>query len=212
MAVKTTEQVLYKLRIKCRSSESRLLVSLRKFRPLVSDAYDVNITPPADLTYSSLDQSVLSAPESPATTPIRAGVKAGRLPSDASTAAVWSGQEDARVSPMSTVPEENSSFDAGRDADRSAPSNFSRRPLKSASRSDQQPFYIYNEFLTLRKRFEDFNDKQSELLNALAEDDPFVEKVTGKTDHYIEVFDLLESAMNDLLWMICQTNDHPLPV
>ena len=96
--MKKSEQALCTLRTKCRVAENYLLVSLRRFKKLLPDAGDIEITPDADLTYSSLDEqpSTTKAPNKDAigVTPSHRGT---RLPSDASTAAVWSGEEGRQV-------------------------------------------------------------------------------------------------------------------
>ena len=132
---------------------------------------------------------------------------ATRLPSNASTAAVWSGEEDRQVRPLLTLHEEHPSAD---DSD----SNLSGVSIRQRHRSGTrklEPFYIYNEFVRLRERAEHFCSETSILLESVDEEAPLATRVQAKVDHYNDVVDQLEDSMNDLIWDICQGNSQPLP-
>ena len=188
-----SEKVLTNLRTKCRTSENRLLTSLRKLKSLVPNASACNVTPLSEPTSGSVDDEILLEDPNPT-----GGVqgRTRRLQSDASTTPLWSGDETPRkVNPLEVVSEEGS-----HDSEVSqARKNSQQTNLRER---DRQPFYIYEEFRRLRKRHEDFESASSNLLDALQEDDPVATKVQGKVDHYGEVCDTLETDMTDYIWEI----------
>ena len=75
------------------------------------DTQEIDITPEADLTYSSVEEEI-SAAQAPGqhtgATPPR---RQARLPSNTSTVPVWSGEEGNQVGPLDTLVEEQLSAD-----------------------------------------------------------------------------------------------------
>ena len=112
------------------------------------------------------------------------------------------------MGPLDTLVEEQRSADNS-ESNLSSVSHQQRH--RAAGGRKHEPFYIYNEFLRLRTRLELFQSETSILLEFVSEEEPLAMRVQGKVDHYIDVFDRLEDAMNEMLWNICQGNKHPLP-
>ena len=206
--MKPSERVLCSMRAKCRFAENLLQSSLRRFRNLVPEALEIDITPDADLTYSSLEEE-LSATQAPdqraGQTPSR---RKTRLPSNASTVPVWSGEEGNQMGPLDTLVEEQLSAD---DSELNLSSVSRQQRQKTAGGFKQEPFYIYNEFAKLRTRVEHYQSETCVLVEAVSDEEPLAIRVQGKINHYLDVFDQLEEAMNKLLWNVCQGNQQPLP-
>ena len=146
LKMKPSERVLCSLRAKCRSAENLLLSLLRRFRTLLPDTQDVDITPEADLTYSSVDEQTPAAKapgQSTGATPSR---RQTRLPSNTSTVPVWSGEEGNQVGPMDTLLEDQLSAD---DSGSNLSSVSRQQRHRSAGGRKLESFYIYNKFVKL---------------------------------------------------------------
>ena len=200
------DRVLFKLRAKCKAAENRFLPALREFVLLLpTDVQDtLNVTPASNLTYTSVDDTGRSGHDQS---------KQVRLPSDSSTTGVWSGDETRKVSPMGTLDEEQSLHNIS-DSGLSSVSTQSRQPVRPApslTRDKMKPVYIHEEFKMLRMKFEKFNDENSMLQAALDDEDPLLEKIESKVFHYSKIFDSVEKAMNELIWIITRATGEPLP-
>ena len=88
------------------NAENRMIAYMRRVATLLpSDvAESLNVTPPADLSYSSSIDAEAATP-SRADMPRRSlaspSPRVGRLQSNSSTTPLWSGEENANVSPLS---------------------------------------------------------------------------------------------------------------
>ena len=172
------------------------------------ETQEVNIMPEVDLKHSSVDDetSAAKAPsQSTGATPSR---WQARLPPNTSTVPVLSGEEGNQVGPLGTpVEEQLSADDTGSDLS----SVSHQQQHRAAGSRDHKPSHIYNPFVRLQTRVELYRTETSFLLESVSEEEPLVMRVQGKVDHYTDVFDRLEEAMNKQLRNICQGKNQPLP-
>ena len=171
-----TERVLSALRIKCRSSESRFLTSLRTFRTLINGNDDLEVTPGSDLTFNSTEYILSGVQGAGALSPSGQSPQRekSRLASDSSTAAVWSDDDGHRVSPMPALQE--GVTEAGIDLNLTEQSQV----LPILRGRDQEPFFIYDEFVRLRTRFNTYESDNRAYSDAVGEESPVAEKLLKK--------------------------------